>query len=369
MRDSKKISAWQAFFLLTLLLNGAYSLLLPQGVGQRLNNAGGAVAILAATVLALLLLWGVKNIAYHFKTQSLTEYLPQIFPPVVGKLLGVVFCLFFVLLTVLFMASFHEMLCAELLPNTPRWVTISATFILICWVVCNGLEDIARFSMLVAPSIFILLVLVLLGNAQDMYIVNILPVKDFSLAHVWEAARVAMLTFLPVCTLLVIYPRVREQDKVWRLAALSIIISGIYQVVMFLGVIAIFGMVEGARINWPLVELARMVHIGPFLERLEATFIAIWLSIAFLNGSILTYCAVTSWQALWSQKEKRRYGLAFGVIWFSCVMVNDMLRLFLLRMYFYQWVLPIVCLLLAVIWLAVLLWRHRLGKEGQRASS
>ena len=138
---------------------------------------------------------------------------------------------------------------------------------------------------------------------------------------------------------------------------------------MFFAVIAIFGPTEGVRIIWPLVELARMVRIGPFLERLEAVFIAIWLTIAFLNGSILTYCAAASWRELWPKRPRWQSNtLVFIAIWLGTLAVNDMLRLFLLRITFSQWVLP-ASVLLVVMRLAVWRWQRRTGKEGQHAAS
>lgn len=370
MRDSRKISAWQVFFLLMLLMNGAYSLLLPQSVGQRLSHADGSLVILATTVLALLLLWLVRGIAIGFADRSVAAYLPQVLGKVGGKLAGGLFCAFFAFLTVMFMASFHEMLGAELLPTTPRWVTMTATFILIVWIVCNGLEDIARFSTLLAPLIILVLVLILLGNVQAMQLVNVLPFGGSSWPDRLKTMQLVLLVFLPVCTLLVLYPRVLEQDKVWRLAALSIVASGIYQALMFFAVIAIFGSTEGIRIIWPLVELARMVRIGPFLERLEAVFIAIWLTIAFLNGSILTYCTAATWRELWPRQPRwRSNALVFAVIWVGTLAVSDMLRLFMLRVTFSQWVLPGILLLLVITRLAVWRWQRKAGKEGQHAAS
>ncbi len=370
MKDSRKISAWQVFFLLTLLMNGAYSLLLPQSVGQRLNHADGSLVILATTVLALVLLWLVRGIAKAFRDKGPGVYLPEVLGKFGGRLTGGLLCAFFIFLTVIFLASFHEMLGAEILPKTPRWLTMTATFLLIVWIVCNGLEDIARFSTLLAPLIILVLILIILGNVQAMQVVNVLPFGGSSWPDRLKTAQLVLLIFLPVCTLLVLYPRVLEQDKVWRLAALSVIISGIYQALMFFAVIAIFGPTEGVRIIWPLVELARMVRIGPFLERLEAVFIAIWLTIAFLNGSILTYCAAASWRELWPKRPRWQSNtLVFIAIWLGTLAVNDMLRLFLLRITFSQWVLPGSVLLLVVMRLAVWRWQRRTGKEGQHAAS
>ena len=370
MKDSRKISAWQVFFLLMLLLNGAYSLLLPQSVGQRISHADGALVILAATVLALLLLGLIKGIAQGFAKEGVLANLSKLFGHWLGLLVGLGYCAFFIFLTVIFMASFHEMLGAELLPTTPRWLTMTATFVLIGWIVTNGLEDIARFSMLFAPFIILMLVLVLLGNVQDMHLVNVLPFGDSGWPQRLKTMQLALLIFLPVCTLLVLYPRVLEQEKVWRLAALAIILSGVYQAVMFFAVIAIFGATEGIRIIWPLVELARMVRIGPFLERLEALFISVWLSIAFLNGSILTYCAAQSLRDLRPKgKRWQSQALIFAVIWLATLAVNDMLRLFLLRAAFSQWVLPAIIILLVVTRLAIWRWQRKSGKGESHAAS
>ena len=169
------ISTLETFFLLMLLMNGAYSLLLPQSVGRFIGHADGALVILAGALAGLLVLVLVRGIARYRPKQGVVSLLPELFGPLWGRLMGGVFCFYFLYLTVFYLGCFHEMLAAELLPNTPRWLVMTATLLLILWIVHNGLEDIARFSALVAPVVLLMLILVLLGNGQDMHWVNVLP--------------------------------------------------------------------------------------------------------------------------------------------------------------------------------------------------
>ena len=89
--------------------------------------------------------------------------------------------------------------------SCPRWLTMTATFLLIVWIVCNGLEDIARFSTLLAPLIILVLILIILGNVQAMQVVNVLPFGGSSWPDRLKTAQLVLLIFLPVCTLLVLY--------------------------------------------------------------------------------------------------------------------------------------------------------------------
>ena len=73
-----------------------------------------------------------------------------------------------------------------------------------------------------------------------------------------------------------------------------------------------------------------MVRIGPFLERIEAVFIAVWLSIAFLNGSVLMHCSAQCLQELCRRLDRRVTNLAaFVIIWAGALWVNDMARMLL----------------------------------------
>lgn len=362
MKDSRNISAMQVFFLITLLMNGTYSLLLPQSIGRFITQADGALVILASAVVGLVVLQLVKGIAQSQPQKGIVSYLPELLGRFWGKVIGLVFCLYFLFLTVFYLACFHEMLSAELLPNTPRWLVLTATLLLIGWIVHNGLEDIARFSTLLAPFVLIMLILVLLGNYQDIHWINVLP---FGSSDWWErfhSFKVTLPLFLNVLCLLVLYPRVLEKKQIWKIACLSVLVSGIYLAVMFLAVLGTFGATEGVRIVWPLIEMSRMVRIGPFLERIEAVFIASWLSIVFLNGSVLAYCTAQCIRQ-WRQSQSRSWsrwcnGLTMALIWISVLWVDDMVRMFL-----QQWVISnvliwVMLVLLIIIRLAVF-WKQR----------
>jgi len=46
--------------------------------------------------------------------------------------------------------------------------------------------------------------------------------------------------------------------------------------------------------------------VGEFLERVESLFLSVWLSIAFINVSVLAFCSVSGWTQLINAENYRK---------------------------------------------------------------
>lgn len=359
MNQSKhKIAIHQLFFIMILMFNGAYSLMMPNILGRQIKGADGMICIFAAFVLGLVVLLLVSFIAKRAPEEGLVDYLPKVLGKFLGKIFGFGFAIYFTYTAILYLRCFDEMLAAELLPNTPRWVLSLALLCLVLWIINNGLEDIARFYNLVAPIVLLMLVLVLLANGDNIFLYNALPFGESEPIKILTGTRSVFPIFLVNVCLLVVYPAINQKDKVFITALLATVLSSLYLIAMFFVVLAVFGGEGGLKIVWPLIELARMIRIGPFLERVEALFILVWFSIVFLNGSFLVYCGAISWRSLFNvQKAKILNGVVVAAIFGIGLFAKDLSGVLAMQYVFSHYMAFVVVLMLLITAFGV--WRYQ----------
>ena len=138
--------------ILIMLLTGIYILILPRHLVTIVGTDGWLVLLVGGFVSSLMLFF-INKISRKFPGKTVVEFAPVVMGLFLGKLLGGILVVYYTFLAAVSLRIFAEMLKSVLLSDTPRWVVVVALVALITWIVQNGLEDIARFTELLAPII------------------------------------------------------------------------------------------------------------------------------------------------------------------------------------------------------------------------
>lgn len=299
------ISPRQVFFILTMLLTGIYILILPRHLVS-ITGVDGWLVLLAGGFISAVMLFFINKISRKFPGKTVVEFAPLVMGTFWGKFFGGILVIYYTFLAAVSLRIFAEMLKSALLADTPRWVVIVALILLIIWIVQNGLEDIARFTELLAPVILVLLIAALIGDLRYMESIRLRPMFQSPPLALLEGIISALSYFGIIIILLMLYPYVNAPKKLTITSLAALFFAVLVTIGFFLGTVAIFGVYETSRMAWPVIELVKMVRIGEFLERVESLFLSVWLSIAFINVSVLAFCSISGWAQLLKIKNYRK---------------------------------------------------------------
>ncbi|KJS83516.1 MAG: hypothetical protein JM58_12530 [Peptococcaceae bacterium BICA1-8] len=299
------ISPRQVFFILIMLLTGIYILILPRHMVTMVGTDGWLVLLVGGLVSSLMLFF-INRISRKFPGKTVVEFAPVVMGPFLGKILGGILVVYYTFLAAVSLRIFAEMLKSVLLSDTPRWVVVLALVALITWIVQNGLEDIARFTELLAPIILLLLIAALLGDLRYMEAIRLRPMFQTEPFSLLEGFISSLSYFGIIIVLLMLYPYVNAPKKLTITSLLALAFAVIITMGFFMGTVATFGIYETGRMAWPVIELVKMVRVGEFLERVESLFLSVWLSIAFINVSVLAFCSVSGWTQLINAENYRK---------------------------------------------------------------
>lgn len=361
MGSSSKFSRSELFIMLILLQHGGYFWMLPHLVTLH----QGSIGILSLTVgaaVGLGLLVICCSMGKAAGEENIIAYLRKNMGNVLGSIIGLLLCCFFALFTIINISSFTDMIGTQLLPHTPRWALLLISLLLIGKLVYNGLEDIARFAVISMFFLAGVLLLVIAGNVELFSIERVLPVQIKEAGVFWGGFRHAASGYGVFLCLLMIYPKLNQKKKVLPISIGALAVAFItLQMIVVMG-LGVFGQQEIGRMLWVPLELAQMIKIGPFLERLEGVFVMLWVVVIFVNNSLLVYCVHHSWADLLKIHRSKKYHWFMMLVMFLILyFVNNLFKMFVLQYIYSQY---FIWLMLAVLVFAWLISWIRSRKKG-----
>jgi spore germination protein len=336
----------------------------------RAADSGAPLVTLLGFSLAALSVFLLGLLGMRFPNQTLMEYSEQLIGKWPAKIGGVLLAVFFILLTSLAAREFGEIVVTSVLRRTPLEVTVIVMLLLAAVSARKNITVFAYihyfyFPVIVGPAL--LIVILSLKNAEFLNLQpwtgnepNGMPLGVLTVAALFQSAFVLNL----------IGPAMRQPNKLLRAGLLGILIAGVLYILIVAASVAVFGSEETRRLVWPTLELARMTSLpANVLERLDAAFLAVWVTAVFTTLLSTYYIVMHKLSKLFGVKDHR----VFALFLLPYVFIIAMLPPNIQRMYgIIQFVgrigLILTILYPALLWLTALL-RKKGGRSGGNASS
>lgn len=325
--SSKLISNREVFNIVLMTHQGGIFWLLPYFIVKE-NGSFGLTALIPGLVVGLVIIsictfWGRRCRELDFLT-SLTMLLGK----PLGKIVGACFVLFYIVFTIICLCSFVEMINGQLLLETPRLVILCTIFLLIGWLSYNGLEDITRMVVLCMVLMCFMMFLILAGSFEVFSVENALPFQMGDPVLFQEAVYHSVFAYSGLLILFMVYPALNTERRITRQLFIAMFLSTAMVAMWVVLALGVFGNCSVDSLVWLPLELARMVQIGPFLERTEIIFSVLWMAIIFVNGSLLMWCASESVHQLFGKTKNTK--IHWGVVLFLLIASSFIKNIYLL---------------------------------------
>ena len=274
----------------------------------------GWISAVANTLLGIPLVWMFVSLASRHPDKSIFEYSIELFGPWVGRLLTLPLLWGFLHFAAFTLREYGEMLAGAVLPQTPLVFTMGSMIFVSAVAVRLGIEAIARTADILVPLFFattIGIVLLLIPEADFSRLTPILadgyerPLKGFFAPFGF---------YFSITTLLVVYPSLKEKDRVMKAALKAIIWAGILITASTVLAVGVFGPVEVGRMQFPFLSLVRLIRFAEFFERIETLTVAGWGVGLFLELSFVYFAGargIAQWCGL---RDHRRLVFPMGAI-------------------------------------------------------
>lgn len=269
------------------------------------------IAVLLATVIGMLIIFIYLILMKMQPGLTLVEWFPAQFGKWIGTPLAWMYPLLFLYDAGRAAGDIKDLIPVTILPLTPQIVIICAFLAVAVYALYSGIESIGRISGIWMP-IIILLYLVVVGLISASGIIdfkNIQPILNKGWPNIMKAVWPLGITqtFGETIEFAMIWPLVKEQNKIAKITLFSTLASGL--LICSVDLIAILVLSEKYFSNsiYPIYTLIQQIEVSNFIENLDSIGVISFLTTAFFKITLHIFCAVYGMQKLLKTKSSRKF--------------------------------------------------------------
>jgi spore germination protein (amino acid permease) len=358
MMTGDQINASQFKKMVFLFTMGTSTILLPSTVAADAKNDAW-VSVLIGILAGVILVGLYLALSHLVPGKTIVEICFAVLGKWLGFIAALLFFLFTFVLTILVMRNLGEFLTASMFPETPISAIHLVYLLVVIMGVRYGLSNIARTMDIFYPLTVLLFIVFALLLLPELHFNNLLPVMANGVSPIANASY-SYISFpsMEYILFLMILPKVEQGWDRSKAYLQGVVLGGLVLFVITLLCLLVMGAEMTASNIYASFELAKIIKIGQFLQRIEVIIAVIWFVTSFCKLIICFYTMIESFSQSFNLKQSRLLLWPWGmvVLAISIIAVPDMG--YLLSFDRYSWtvyaftfgfVFPVVLLFAAII--------------------
>ncbi|CAA7602247.1 Spore germination GerAB [Acididesulfobacillus acetoxydans] len=281
---NSKQFAWLLFIIVTSVSTSQIPAMLVAAAGRDawLSILGGwFINILVAILYAYM--------GLRFPGENFVQYSMTLLGKYLGRIVGIIFPLFFLLACATFLRGLSRLVNIAFLPDTPYEVILVSNFLVSAYIARKGIEVSARMTEVLGPLFFIsgivlflmVIPLIDISRLKPQFANGVIPsLKGTPLAQAFFGLCIIMAMFMPVCD---------RPEKAFRAKFAAISMGTLFVGMLTAFSTGVFGVEQTKNMYSPGLMLARMVHFGTYLERIEILWMVILVGAGIVAAAILLW--------------------------------------------------------------------------------
>lgn len=225
----------------------------------------------------------------RFAGQNFVQYSVTILGKYIGRVVGIVFPLFFLLVCTLLMSGMVQLIKNLFLPKTPIEIILIAGFTLVAYAARHGIEVNGRVAEFIGPLYLLSIVVLGLLLIPNVDISRLKPQFDQGVSPFLTGSPF-ILTFYGICIMMAMFIPLCNRPENGFLAKFTAVSMGAYVVgsIVVLS-IAVLGFEQVEHLIYPGLAVTRMVNIGRFWERVEILWMVISVGSGILASAVMIW--------------------------------------------------------------------------------
>ncbi|QQE79601.1 endospore germination permease [Alicyclobacillus sp. SO9] len=264
----------------------------PRYTAQLALEASWMIPLISGMIALLVFLFINRLIESNFPGMDIVDITETTMGSFVASVVSIVLSLYFLFSTAAVMRLFMEHVVATVLPDTPLLVVGLLFSVVVAYIAYLGIEAICRTAYLLLPVLFIGIVVLCLLTLNWWHPPFLLPLWGRGIPSIIRSSFLYSSIYINVLLLLIIYPHATDESKLGRIGVVSIVSADLLLTGFLLAYNMVFPAFEGQSISFPLYQMARVIYIGRFFQRMESLFIFLWVMIAVVRMSLTLWAFV-----------------------------------------------------------------------------
>lgn len=263
-----------------IILNFQKSIISSTGSSAWLNTIYICIIAILFTYLIVRLFKNFPNL----DILDISNYLGGKFLKVI---IGIMYIMLFIVISVLLIRNFSESLKIIYFNSSPIVFLIAFFVVSSCIANKYGIKVIAKVNLILAPIIFISIILILFASAKGFTFQRLLPILGYGFNETFFSGLTNIFGFSGLAYIFFLQPFLKSYKDFKKVSIISFIISSIYLFLSVICLLLVFSFVTNSNESISIYLLTRMVRNGDFIQRANAIFVLIW------TLSVLSYSSIT----------------------------------------------------------------------------
>ncbi|NMA69704.1 MAG: endospore germination permease [Desulfitobacterium sp.] len=249
------------------------------------------------------------SISFRYPGKNFLQITEQVLGKWLGKIIGVIYILLTIRFGTLIVSQGVDMYTRTVLPIMSHYVIVLGILLIIIYLFYSGIEVLGRFSEVIYPIIFLSLIFIAIFIFPHFEHGELFPILADGLVPIIKVS-VQVLTWplgyiLFLAGLLPFIPREKkEQKKMYKGVIRAVIIVSILSTLLVVVQISTFGPFEAARLTYGLLVLSNMVEVLNAISGVEVIFTLIWMGSIVLKSTALIFAGYWGIQTIFGIKGK-----------------------------------------------------------------
>ncbi|MGB9887899.1 MAG: GerAB/ArcD/ProY family transporter [Moorellales bacterium] len=301
------VSPWQYFSLSSIYLLGIATLLLP--VGPAGQDGWLAVLLASGVAAGLSLVW--TAVVTETPGGDLYACILKLLGTGMGSAVGLAYAGYFSLLGAMALRAIADLYVTAVMPRTPMVVFAVVLAALAVWLVCSGIEAIARLAeLLLLPVVFVIAVLNLLSvlTPNLTRFERLLPMLEWGWFPLLKGSLIGLgFPFGETVGLAGLASALSSPRAARGVLPAAIAFVGLALSLVTVVNIAALGPEELVRVAYPSLVVTQQISLADFVERIEVLIIFVWTFGAFIRIAASLYLVTLGLANLFSTGNHRAF--------------------------------------------------------------
>lgn len=309
MEYPRQITVIQAAAILVSTIIGVGVLPLPL-FAVRAADSGAPLVTFLGIMLASVGLWLIIKLGIRFPNQSIIQYSEDILGRWFARIGSAFIICFFAVLTSLAAREFGEVVVTSVLKRTPLEITVIVMLLLAAISTLNDMTTFAYIHLFYLPLILCPGLLIIALSLRNANVIDLLPIWGNEPSGLLSGMMTIAALFQGSFIMTIVIPAMRRPGKALKAGALGMLVSGGLYFMIVVATVGIFGAEETKLLLWPTLELAKTTSLpGNILERLDAAFLAVWVTAVFTTLFSSYFLTIHSISKLVRLRDHRMFSL------------------------------------------------------------
>ncbi|WP_339320100.1 endospore germination permease [Paenibacillus sp. FSL R10-2734] len=262
------------------------------------------------------------RLSLFYPDLPLTEYAKKILGPVVGRVVALLYVVYFLFNGSFVIRDFASMAVSFVFAQTPFLVIIALMLVTVMYVIGKGIEVLSRTAELFFAVLFLVsttgLTLILTSGNVDLQ--NLRPVLEEGWFTILKQSipGTVVFPFGEVIVFLMLFPYVDKPQQVKKTVITGLLISGCFIAFIMMINVSVLGADLFTRTQYPLLTTSQLIEGKAFLERLDALFLVTAIVGGFFRIGLFLYATLIGAATLFGIPSYRKLIIPVGMVMFIC---------------------------------------------------